>query len=370
MRTLTTTPAADGFRMPGEFEPHTGCWMLWPERTDVWRSGAKPAQRAYAAVANAISQFEPVTMGVSARQYTNARHRLNPAIRLIELSYNDAWIRDTGPTFVIDPTGQVRGVDWQFNAYGGLEEGIYFPWHLDQQIAQKVLEIEWADRYQAPLTIEGGALAADGQGTLITTEQCVLNPNRNPTLSRTEVESLFQQYLGVKTIIWLGRGLAEDETDGHIDGVCCFVRPGVVLLSWTDDPANPSYEALHDAWERLRQATDAQGRSLEIHKLPLSDPITIAEADMADIDFSKDALERPGGYETEGSYVNFYIANGGVVLPTYGTPSDQVAQQIVADLFPERKVVGVPCQEILVGGGEVHCITQQVPAGQKGGAVA
>src|SRR5262245_29462339 len=180
--TLQTTPAADRLRMPAEFEHHAGSWMLWPERKDNWRDGARPAQQAFSAVATAIATGEPVTVGVSSAQFVNARALLPDAVRVVELSSDDAWMRDVGPTFVVGPRGVVRGVDWQFNAWGGLSGGLYFPWDQDDLVARKVLEAEGRDRYRAPFVMEGGAVHVDGEGTLITTEECLLNPNRNPHL--------------------------------------------------------------------------------------------------------------------------------------------------------------------------------------------
>ena len=224
--TLDSTPAADGFRMPGEFEPHSGCWMAWPERTDNWRLGAKPAQEAFAAVAAAIAASEPVTMAVSDAQFENCRALLPPEVRVVEVSTDDAWMRDTGPTFVVDGDGGRRGVDWRFNAWGGTEGGLYFPWDRDDRVAAKVLEIEGADRYRAPIVLEGGAIHVDGEGTVLTTEECLLNPNRNPELSREQIERALLDYLGAEKVIWLGRGVFEDETDGHVDNLACFARPG------------------------------------------------------------------------------------------------------------------------------------------------
>ena len=181
-RSIPSTPRKDGFRMPGEFEPHIGTWMLWPERPDNWRQGAKPAQQTFARVAAAIAQFEPVTMCVSAAQFRNARNLLPADIRVVEMSNNDSWMRDCGPTFVVNKHMERRGVDWQFNAWGGLDGGLYFPWDQDDLVARKVLELERADRYQAPFVLEGGSIHVDGEGTLITTEECLLNENRNPQL--------------------------------------------------------------------------------------------------------------------------------------------------------------------------------------------
>jgi agmatine deiminase len=184
-RTFVRTPAADGFRMPAEFEPHAGCWLLWPERPDNWREAARPAQQAFAAVAAAIARFEPVSVGVSSAQFTFARALLAPGVRVIEMSHDDSWMRDVGPTFVVNRRGAVRGVDWQFNAWGGLNGGLYFPWDQDELVARKVLEVERCGRYRAPLINEGGAIHVDGQGTALVTEQCLLSPNRNPQLSRS-----------------------------------------------------------------------------------------------------------------------------------------------------------------------------------------
>src|SRR5580693_187963 len=219
--TLTSTPAADGYRMPGEFEPHSGCWMAWPERPDNWRLGAKPAQEAYAAVAEAINVCEPVTMAVSDAQFEHCRSVLSPSIRVVEIATDDAWMRDIGPSFVIDAGGGRRGVDWRFNAWGGLDGGLYFPWDRDDRAARKVLEIERADRYRAPIVLEGGAIHVDGEGTVLTTEQCLLNANRNPTLSREQIEEGLLAYLGAGKVIWLGAGVYNDETDGHVDNLAC-----------------------------------------------------------------------------------------------------------------------------------------------------
>ncbi|HTZ88071.1 MAG TPA: agmatine deiminase, partial [Solirubrobacteraceae bacterium] len=239
--TIDSTPSADGYRMPGEFEPHAGCWIAWPERPDNWREAARPAQQAFAEVAEAIGASEPVTVAASDAQYERAREMLSPAIRVVELSTDDAWMRDIGPTFVVDDRGGRRGVDWCFNAWGGTQGGLYTSWERDERAAEKVLEIERAGRYRAPLVLEGGSIHVDGEGTVLTTEECLLNPNRNPSLGREQIERALLDYLGASKVIWLGRGLAEDETDGHIDNLACFARPGVVLLSWSEDPTDPQH---------------------------------------------------------------------------------------------------------------------------------
>jgi len=282
-RTRASTPAADGFRMPAEFEPHRRCWMLWPERPDNWRAAARPAQLAFAQVAAAIGPFEPVTVGASAAHYTTARALLPETVRVVEMSHDDCWMRDVGPTCVVNTRGGVRGVDWRFNAWGGLEGGLYFPWDQDDLVAAKVLEVEDLERYRAPFVNEGGAIHVDGQGTALVTEECLLNPNRNPGSGRAAVDSRLRAYLGVSQVIWLGRGVVDDETSGHVDNLACFVRPGVVCLTWTDRRRDPQYAISRDAWERLHDARDAQGRRLRVARLPMPGPLTLQRREAAGV---------------------------------------------------------------------------------------
>ncbi|MBY0154250.1 agmatine deiminase [Cytobacillus firmus] len=360
--TMNGTPKKDGFRMPGEFEKHKGTWMLWPVRTDTWRAGAKPAQRVYVEVAKAIAQFEPVTMCVRPEQFENARALLPEHIRVIEISSNDAWMRDIGPTFVKNDQGEVRGIDWGFNAWGGIEEGLYFPWDLDLQVKRKVLEIEHISRYDATeFVLEGGAITVDGEGTLITTEQCVLNKNRNKSLTKEEVEERLSEFLNVEKIIWLKDGLVGDETDGHVDEVLFFVKPGEIAMSWTDDPIHPQYEVLQDAYERLKDATDAKGRKLKIHKIQMPKQITLSEAESFEIDYSRHSYERSTHVTFISTYINCYLCNGGVILPTFNDPQDEHAVAAFQRMFPDRQIVTVNTREVSVGGGNIHCITQQQP---------
>jgi agmatine deiminase len=361
-RTLTTTPAGDGFWMPGEFEPHAGCWMLWPERPDNWREAARPAQHVFTQVASAIAEFEPVTVGVSGTQYEVARAFLPAHIRLVEMSHDDCWMRDVGPTFVVDGRGAVRGVDWHFNAWGGLQGGLYFPWDQDELVARKVLEIEGHERYRAPLINEGGAIHVDGEGTALVTEECLLNTNRNPSMSREQVEAHLRGYLGVSRVIWLGKGVFNDETDGHIDELACFVRPGVVCLTWTDNTRDPQHAISLDAWERLKEARDAKGRRLKVTKLPMPGPLLMTREEASGVVAREGTKPRVAGERLAASYANFYIANGGVVMPLLDPSTDRAAARVLKRLFPGRRIVGVATREILLGGGNIHCITQQVPA--------
>ena len=360
---IQSTPRSDGFRMPAEWEPHVGCWMLWPQRRDTWRNGGKPAQYAFVEVATQISRFERVTMGVNPDQFENARAMLPPQVRVVELSNNDAWMRDSGATFVVNDSGAVRGVDWIFNAWGGLQKMMYFPWDQDKLVPAKMLEIEALDRYKAPLVLEGGSIHVDGQGTLISTEQCLLHPNRNPSLSKAEIEQHLADYLDISQIIWLPRGVYEDETDGHIDNLCCFVCPGVIALTWTDDRSDPQYERSAEAYDVLRSARDANGRQLEVHKIHQPYPMTMMDEEANGLDVVANAFLRPAGERLAGSYINFYIANGAIILPQFGDRHDQAACRQMAQLFPDHKVLGISSREILLGGGNIHCITQQQPAG-------
>ncbi len=358
---LEGTPKKDGYRMPGEFEKHSGAWMLWPERPDNWRLGAKPAQKAFVEVAKAISRFEPLTMAVSQAQYNNARNLLPGNIRVVEMSNNDSWIRDCGPTFVSNGKA-IRAVDWDFNAWGGLLGGLYFPWDLDDLVAQKVAEIERTDRYKAPFVLEGGSIHVDGEGTLLTTRECLLNENRNPDKSQEELEALLSDYLNVSKFIWLNRGIYNDETNGHVDNICCFIRPGVVALAWTDDKSDPQYEISQENYEILQSVTDAKGRKLEIHKIHQPNPILITREESEGVDAIQGTLPRQEGDRLAASYINFYFCNGGAVVPQFNDSHDQLALETLQKLMPDRKVVGVYAREILLGGGNVHCITQQQPA--------
>lgn len=358
---INGTPRKDGFRMPGEFEPHAGCWMLWPVRTDNWRLGAKPAQRAFTNIASAISRFEPLTMGVPAQQFLNARNMLPDTVRVVEISYNDAWVRDCGPTFVKNPTGDIRLVDWEFNAWGGLTGGLYFPWDQDNLVAMKVAELTGTDRYKAPIVLEGGSIHTDGDGTLITTEECLLNENRNPGYSKEELEAVLKDYLGIEKIIWLKKGVYNDETDGHVDNICCYIRPGVAALTWTDDKTDPQYDISAENLDILKNATDARGRSLEVHTIHQPDPILITREESENVDSVDGTLPREEGDRLAASYINFYIANGGIVMPFFNDPRDKEAAAVLKKLFPQREVVGIPAREVLLGGGNIHCITQQQP---------
>lgn len=356
-----TTPKQDGFRMPGEFEEQECVWMIWPERTDNWRNGAKPAQKAFAEVATAISKFEKVNMLVSPRQYENCWEQLPDEIHILEASNNDAWCRDIGPSFLTDDKGHLRACDWTFNAWGGLVDGLYFPWDQDDLMARKICEIADVDSYRTEgFVLEGGSFHVDGQGTVMTTEMCLLSKGRNPNLSKEQIEDHLKEYLNCEKVIWLKSGIDPQETNGHIDDVACFVRPGEVACIYTQDETNPFYKQAKEAYEILSNATDARGRKLKVHKVCCPKKMVMIEEDFA-IDHINGSVERKKGDICIASYINFLIVNHGVIAPMYGDENDSLALEQLQEIFPERTVVGVNTREIVYGGGNIHCITQQQP---------
>lgn len=370
MKTITqseSTPKKDGYRMPGEYEPQERIWMLWPHRTDTWSWGAKPAQRAFADVARAIAKFEPVTIGVKPVDYEAARYLMGETdnITVVEMESDDAWIRDCGPTFVVNDKGDLRAVHFHFNAWGGLYDGLCWPWHQDELVGLKVADLAGADNYRPDdFILEGGSISVDGQGTVLTTEMCLLSPGRNPQYNKEQIEELLKEYLGAEKVIWIKDGIDPEETNGHVDGVCGFVGPAEVVCIWTDDPENPYYQVAHDAYETLSQATDAKGRKLTIHKISVGsqpimlDPDALASIDVVEKVPSREAEAEEGMYC---EYINFLMVNGGVIVPQYGDPADEIALQQYREIFPDREVVGVYTKEILYGGGNIHCVTQQQP---------
>ena len=371
-RILGSTPKQDGYRMPGEFEPHDHIFMIWPERPDNWRQGAKPAQRAYAEVAKAIAKHTPVTMLVSNAQYANCRARLPEEIRVVEMSSDDAWVRDCGPTFVINDKGDIRGVDWIFNAWGGLVDGLYFPWANDDAMAQKICDLQGIDSYRTDadscpagldFILEGGSIHVDGEGTLITTEMCLLNEaaGRNvPNLDKEQIEMMLKEYLNLEKIIWIKDGIDPYETNGHIDDVACYIRPGEVACIWTDDPNHPFYEPAQAAYKTLSEATDAKGRKLKVYKMCMTkEPCYLKDA--WSIDTATGAIPREEGEISIASYMNFLITNNAIILPQYGDENDALAVQQAQEMFPGYTIEPVMTTEVAYGGGNIHCITQQQP---------
>ena len=372
MNILTNTPACDNFRMPAEYERHHGCIMIWPKRPGSWIYGAKKAREVFTQIAAAINESEQLYMLVSKEQLDNARQLLPETVHIIEMDSDDAWARDTGPTFVVSgdynkPYDKriVRGINWEFNAWGGSFDGLYADWSKDNLIAKNFLEITGYDCYDAaPFVLEGGSIHSDGQGTLLVTESCLLSEGRNPVLTKSQIEDRLKAYLNVSKIIWLPAGIYNDETNEHVDNVCAFTAPGEVVLAWTDDKNDPQYEMSSACLEVLNNTTDACGRNIIVRKLPIpANPVCITEYELDGFEFEDGEDMRVAGERLAASYVNFYIANDAVIVPQFDDINDSAAVNILSEAFPDRKIVPVYARDIIVGGGNIHCITQQIPDG-------
>ena len=400
MRTITeseSTPREDGFYMPAEFAPQDRVWMGWPHRTDTWAHGAKPAQKQYADIARAIAEFTPVVMCVNEVDYNNCKAVFDgdENITVLEMTTNDAWFRDTGATFVVNGKGEKRANNWHFNAYGGLIDGLYFPWDADDKIAQKMAEFSGCRTYRPDdMILEGGSITVDGEGTLVVTDQCLLSPGRtcSAVLADEEDEDTIwpkyarkfepwseelreymndelKKYLGVEKVIWVKEGIDPEETNGHIDDVATFIAPGVMACIWTDDPENPFYQQCQDAYATLSEAVDAKGRKLKVYKLPLpTKPLYMDQASCDTIDIDENAEPRVPDEPLIASYMNYLVTNHGVITPQYGDVNDQLAVDTLQKIYDETwgegvyKVVGVKSDQVVYGGGNIHCITQQEPS--------
>ena len=330
-RIKKTSPKQDGYRMPGEFEPQERVYMIWPERTDNWRGGAKPAQEAYANVAKAISRFTPVTMLVNRDQYANARARLPREIKVLEMSSNDAWC-------------------------------LYFPWDADDAIAEKICELEDIDSYRLDdFVLEGGSFHVDGEGTVLTTEMCLLSEGRNCHMSKSVIEAKLKEYLGCDKVLWLKDGIDPDETNGHVDDVACFVRPGEVACIYTENKSDPFYKVAQDNYKALCEMTDAKGRKLKVRKVCTPSKLVLLEG-AETIDRVAGTVPRKNGEICIASYLNYLVTNNGVIVPQYDDENDKLALAQLKEIYPDKEVVGVKTREIVFGGGNIHCITQQLPA--------
>ena len=367
------TPAADGFHMPGEYEPHAGCLIVWPQRPGSWSFGAKEACVAFTAVIKAIAASERVYVICGAKHWQTAQQYLAGVtnVELVALETDDSWARDIGPTFVVRDTAdgrELRGVNWSFNAWGGAVDGLYPDYAQDDAFAAAFAQKFGYTLYDAaPFVLEGGSIHCDGEGTALVTEACLLSAGRNPELTKEQIEAKLKSYLGVEKVLWLPRGIYNDETNEHVDNVCAFIRPGEVVLAWTEDESDAQYALSKASLDYLEQAVDAKGRKLIVHKLPVpKTPICIEADEVAGFDFVEGEDLREAGERLAASYVNFYFSNDSVVVPAFGgvnAASDEQAAQILARLCPERKVVQLPARAILTGGGNIHCITQQIPKG-------
>lgn len=326
--------------MPAEWAPHECTFVSWPCREKTWSGHLDKTKVAYASVIRAISHFEPVKVISHPSTIEDARTALGPDIDPIEIDLDDSWIRDNGPIFVRSEDGKVALVKFGFNAWGNKSR-----YDSDDHVPFALAKLLKMLHYVAPMILEGGAISVDGEGTLLTTEQCLLNRNRNPNLSKDEIERLLGDYLGISKVIWLGRGVEGDITDGHVDGVACFAGPRLVIASRTKDESDPNFLALNENLARLSSATDAKGRSIEVVEIVQPRPREVE------------------GIPITPGYTNHYVVNGGVIVPTYGISEDRTAIESLANAYPSLEVAGVNCVYVEIGGGAVHCITQQLPAG-------
>lgn len=353
--------------MPAEFEPQDGVLLVWPTRPGSWGKDPRAAQEAFCEIMRAASRSERVFLAVDRGHCSEALERAGAFAALLEIPSNDAWARDIGPTFVTNGT-EARGISWRFNAWGGEVDGLYADWAKDDEFAEVLCAAVGADCYRTEdFVLEGGSICSDGEGTLLVTEACLLSAGRNPNLTKEQIERKLKDFLGIEKVLWLPRGIYNDETNEHVDNVCAFLAPGEVVLAWTDNESDPQFALSRADYDYLSSVTDSQGRRLVINKLPIPDhPVCVTKEDMANFVFEPGEDTRTEGERLAASYVNFYFTNDSVLLPQFGgenTASDARAVEILRRLCPNRRIVPVSSRVILLGGGNIHCVTQQIPKG-------
>jgi arginine decarboxylase len=360
-----TIPTIDGYHLPFEGLAHEGTFILTPFRADTWRQKALPAQEAFLNVIKAIAQHEKVFVGIHPNIYKKVIGKFEniPNVTPISIRYNDAWARDNMPLFVTNGKN-MRSVDFRFNAWGGDFDGLYRNYKDDDRLATIIAKrLKLLDYYLPNFVLEGGSIAVDGEGTLITTEACLLSKGRNPTLNRTDIEEILRDYLGVEKVIWVPHGIYLDETDEHVDNMVAYVKPGEVVMAWTDDEKDPQYAFCQATYKALSEATDAKGRKLTIHKLYVPSPaLYLTKEESRGLVNSASTLDkRTEGRRLAASYVNFYQGKDFVILPQFGVKEDKLAYDEIKKLFPNKTIHAVNSKEILLGGGNIHCITMQLP---------
>lgn len=359
-----STPLKDGFHMPFEGDEHKATLILMPFRQDTWRNHAKPAIKEYIDVIKVISEHEKVMVGI----HPSVSKRIEPLfegmsnVTTTKIRYNDAWARDNMPLFVTDGS-RLRSVDFRFNAWGGDYDGLYSDYSDDDKLGQIVSKKLKILSYFLPnFVLEGGSIACDGEGTLIATEACLLSKGRNPTYGKEEIEEVLREYLGIDKVIWVPHGIYQDETNEHIDNMVAFVKPGEVVMAWCEDKNDPQYGYCQKTYKALAKAVDAKDRPLIIHKLPLPKPMYMTKSEASSLKISQNTTDiREAGRRLSASYVNFYQGKDFVVMPAFGVKEDKKAFEILSSLFPTKKIHQVYSYEILLGGGNIHCITMQLP---------
>lgn len=332
-----------GFAMPAEWEKHSATWITWPHNPETWPGKLPQIEKVYVEMVKALSTGEHVHINVNPSRHAKVIHELlikegATNFTLHTFPTNDSWIRDYGPTFV-KKKSRLALIHWGFNMWGGK----YPPWGLDENISSHMAQFLGLKEFSPGIILEGGSIEADGCGTLLTTESCLLNPNRNPHLKKNEIEKILCDYLGVKKILWLKDGIAGDDTDGHIDDLARFVAPGKVVCMIEDNTSDANYLPLYENIKLLEKMKDAENRSLEIILLPMPKPV---------IDC---------GVRLPASYANFYIGNKVVLVPVFQDKNDERALEIIASYFPARKIIGIPARDLIFGLGACHCLTQQQP---------
>lgn len=334
------TARSAGFHMPPEWHAHDRCWMAWPHRDLMFGDNLANSQHTYANVANAIAAFEPVTMLAAPSAVEHCRSMLRGDVTVLALEIDDSWARDSGPNFVIDADGELAASTFHFNAWGQK----HVPWGKDAAVGHRIAEYLGIRTFSSTIYMEGGNVNVDGEGTVLATEQCVLNANRNPGLDKEEAAEILCDALGTEQVVWVPGDAEDTETDGHIDGIACFIKPGKVLVEVCPNRDIPRYDIMQANLEAIRAAKDASGRPFEID--------TIEEALEA---------ERPTDIFAM-SYINYYVANGAIIMPSFGIDRDVDARAKLASLYPEREIVQIEISDIAIGGGGIHCITQQQPS--------
>lgn len=354
------------FTMPAEFSRHRGTVMIFPERPGSWGNDPLKAQLAFAQIASRLAQCEEMYMLVSARTEPVAREMLPASVQLVRIDTDDAWARDVMPTFVRNAAGELRGISWQFNAWGGDFDGLYTDYENDDAAADRFCAALGVPCIDArPFVLEGGAIHTDGEGTLLVTEACLLSPGRNPQMTKDEIADTLCKCLGADKVIWLPHGIYNDETNEHIDNMAAFLAPGEIVLAWCDDENDPQYAMSHEAYDVLMRETDAKGRHFTVTKLPVPHkPVCVTEAECAGYTFAAGEDTREPGERLAASYVNFYFGNDCALVPQFGgeyAADDARAIEILRGCIRGREVVPIPARSILLGGGNIHCITQQIP---------
>jgi len=340
------TPATLGFRMPAEWHSHQSTWLTWPKDPQTWPDRVTQVEEIYLQMIAALTPHEAVDLLVDDLETEQkVRARCSANIRFHHIQTVDSWIRDYGPNFLIGADGEGAFNDWIFNAWGNKYEEL----KRDDSIPLRLEPILKLPRFAPGIVMEGGSIEVNGAGCVLTTEQCLLNRNRNPELTRAQIEQYLKDYLGVTKVLWLGEGIVGDDTDGHIDDIARFVAPKVIVCAIEEDPADANYEILQDNLARLRSMTDEAGNSFEIVTLPMPGIVGGTNTETRD-------LER-----LPASYANFYIANNVVLAPVFGRANDTRAVETLQKLFPTHRVVPINCEPLVWGMGTIHCVTQQQP---------